>query len=238
MGLKIIGAGFGRTGTLSMKAALEQLGYSKTHHMIEVLSMGSGAQLDYWDQIGQGAKLDWQTVFDGYQACVDFPACGYWRELADAFPDAKIILNVRDFEAWYASADATIYRVSSGFPLWMRPIPRIKKIRRMLDAVIWQAVFKGRFADKAFAKQVWDQHLNEVKSGLPAERVLVFDVREGWEPLCKFLELPVPDGAFPRLNDKQQFDKLLTRLRILKYLPWFAAIGMAAIGVSAYLAFS
>ncbi|MGB0262485.1 MAG: sulfotransferase family protein [Henriciella sp.] len=238
MGLKVIGAGFGRTGTLSMKAALEQLGYLKTHHMVEVLSAGSGAQLDYWDQIGQGEAPDWHAVFDGYQACVDFPACGYWRELAEAFPEAKVILNVRDFDAWYASADATIFQVASGFPVWMRRIPRIKKIRRMLDAVIWQAVFKGRFGDKAFTKQIWEQHLGNVQAELPPDRLLVFDVRDGWEPLCAFLDVPVPEGAFPRLNDTQQFGKLLKRLRMLRYLPWVAAIGLAGMAVSAYLAFS
>ena len=129
-----------------MKPALEQLGYLKTHHMVEVLSAGSGAQLDYWDQIGQGEAPDWHAVFDGYQACVDFPACGYWRELAEAFPEAKVILNVRDFDAWYASADATIFQVASGFSVGMRRIPRIKK-----SHACWMPLFGKPFSRAALA---------------------------------------------------------------------------------------
>ena len=108
----------------------------------------------------------------------------------------------------------------------------------MLDAVIWKAVFKGRFGDKAFTKQIWEQHLGDVQAELPPDRLLVFDVRDGWEPLCAFLDVPVPEGAFPRLNDTQQFGKLLKRLRMLRYLPWVAAIGLAGMAGSAYLAFS
>ncbi len=223
MPLKIIGAGFGRTGTLSLKAALEQLGYVKTHHMLEVLS--SSNQTKLWNAIGNGEAPNWDFVFDGFEACVDFPASPYYKELMAHFPDAKIILTVRDVDKWYKSTSRTIYRLSTIIPKWARVlIPKVGNMHNLAQRNVWQKVFNGRFDDEDYAKTIFQNHIQEVKAIVPSEKLLVFEVSQGWEPLCAFLELPVPDGPFPHLNDSARM------LRIQKYLQFaFTIIPMLLI---------
>lgn len=200
MALKVIGAGFGRTGTLSLKAALEKLGFVKTHHMLEVIP--NSKQVNYWYEIGEGGKPDWDSVFEGFEACVDFPASSYYKELLAHYPDAKVILTVRDADKWYQSTINTIYRFGTITPKWARALfPRIRKTQSLADNNVWRRVFDDRFEDEDYAKQVFHDHTAEVKASVPSEKLLVFEVAQGWEPLCAFLEVPVPDEPFPRLND-------------------------------------
>ncbi|WP_084397625.1 sulfotransferase family protein [Henriciella aquimarina] len=235
MALKVIGAGFGRTGTLSLKAALEQLGYVKCHHMLEIFP--DDRLLDAWHDIAKGGTPDWDAVFDGYEATVDFPASAYWRELSAHFPEAKIILSVREFESWYASANETIYPASAGIPGWMTVIPKIRKIKEMTTLTTWTRVFDDRFKDKAHVRQVFEQHEADVKAAFPPERLLVFHPKEGWGPLCAFLDKPVPDTPFPNVNDREDFRKRVAMLARLRWLPWIAG-GLAIAGaLGAFLAF-
>ncbi len=234
MALQVIGAGFGRTGTLSMKAALEQLGYDKCHHMLEVFP--DDDQLDSWHKILQGEVPDWEAVFDGFQASVDFPSSGYWRELAAHYPEAKIILTTRSFDSWYESASETIYPVSKNIPGWMTAIPKVRKIKEMTYGVIWDRVFGGKFEDRDATRAVFEQHEADVKAAFPPERLLVFHPKEGWGPLCEFLSKPVPDGPFPNVNDRDDFKKrigMMQRMQALPFIVW--GIGLAAL--AAYLAF-
>ncbi|MEM7330144.1 MAG: sulfotransferase family protein [Pseudomonadota bacterium] len=232
MALKVIGAGFGRTGTLSMKAALEQLGYDKCHHMMEVFP--NDAQLDAWHHIAQGGAPDWDTVFDGFQASVDFPSSVYWRELVAHYPDAKIILTTRDFDSWYASASETIYPVSRDIPGWMTVISKVRKIKEMTYGAIWDRVFGGKFEDKEATRQVFEQHEADVKAAFSADRLLTFHPKQGWAPLCDFLGVPMPDGPFPNVNDRAAFKKRLGVFRMLRFVP----VGAAALAaLIAYLVF-
>lgn len=232
MALKVIGAGFGRTGTLSMKAALEQLGYDKCHHMLEVFS--SDAQLDMWHGISQGGAPDWDTVFDGFQASVDFPSSSYWRELAEHYPDAKIILTTRSFDSWYDSATETIWPVSRDIPGWLTVVPKVKKIKQMTFGAIWDRVFGGQMEDKEAARRVFEQHEADVKAAFSEDRLLVFHPKEGWGPLCAFLGKPVPDTEFPNVNDRAEFKKRIAIFKRLRLVPY----GVAAIAaLIAYLAF-
>lgn len=233
MTLKVIGAGFGRTGTLSMKAALEQLGYNKCHHMLEV--MPNATQLNAWHAISQGEAPDWDDVFDGFQASVDFPSSAYWRELAAHYPDAKIILTSRSFDSWYDSASETIYPVIATIPGWMTMIPTVKKIKDMTHGAIWDGVFGGKFEDKEATRKVFEQHEADVKSAFSDDRLLVFHPKEGWEPLCSFLGQPVPDTPFPNVNDRAEFQKRLAIFKWMRLLPYGLAAVIAAI--IAYLAF-
>ena len=237
MALEVIGAGFGRTGTLSMKAALERLGYDKCHHMVEVLGPGGDRQLDYWDAVGQGERPDWDEIFEGFKASVDFPSSVYWKELSEAYPDAKVVLTVRSFESWYESASATIYAVGRSAPAWTKLIPKPRKIGRMTDNIIWGGKFDGKFEDKAYAEKVWNTHIADVKAGLPPERLLVFEVKDGWAPLCEFLGKPIPDEPFPRVNDKAQFHKMIKSMNRLAYVPWIVGGVLAAAALAAYMAF-
>ena len=230
MSLKVIGAGFGRTGTLSMKAALEQLGYDKCHHMAEV--MPDGDQRKAWNAIGHGEAPDWNAVFEGFQASVDFPSCSYWRELSAEYPEARVILTTRDFDGWYESARETIYAFTRKIPGWLTVIPMVRTIRDMTNATVWDKVFDGRFEDKEYARKVFEQHEAEVKATIPADRLLVFHPKQGWEPLCAFLGQPIPDMPFPNVNDRDQFKKMLGVLDWINWLPWIAG-GLVALGAIA-----
>lgn len=207
--IKIIGAGFGRTGTLSLKIALEALGFTKCYHMQEAYA--HPAHVKVWRAASRGASVDWDTLFRGYQATVDWPACTFYRELMRHYPDARVLLSTRDPEQWYTSASQTIYRAARTFPVtWVRHfVPGIGPFIRMVDEIIWDGTFQGRFADKPYTVGVFMRHNEEVRRTVPPERLLVYDVREGWEPLCRFLRVPVPRGKpFPHLNDRMTFQKV------------------------------
>jgi len=196
-GLKVIGAGFGRTGTLSTKNALEELGLRPCYHMTELFERPDAAE--QWEAIVAGTPADWNTVFTGYQATVDWPACAFYKELMQVYPEAKVLLTVRDPERWYESAINTIY-VSSRSHLPQSPHAQ------MINTLIWQGTFDGKFEDKDYAIAVFHRHSEEVKQHVPPEKLLVYSVKEGWEPLCAFLGVEVPaDTPFPMLNDRASF---------------------------------
>lgn len=227
--MQIIGAGFGRTGTLSLKHALETLGFGPCYHMIEVFQNPSHISL--WHDIAQGKPADWKEIFQGYQATVDWPACEFYKELMEVYPDAKVLLSIRDPERWYESVRETIYQLNGTLPFWARWfLPKFFRLGEMTDALIWKGRFLGRFEDKAYALSVFNQHIEEVKRVVPPERLLVFDVREGWEPLCRFLGVPVPEGKeFPRLNDKAEMQRRMRQFKLTTRLAPLAAGGLLAL---------
>lgn len=201
--MKVIGAGFGRTGTLSLKAALEELGFGPCYHMKEALAHPS--HLFFWNAASKGKAVDWKQHFLPYQATVDWPACKFYKELMLEYPDAKVLLSVRDPEKWYDSARDTIYKVGKTFPMsWLRSFFPVD--------LIWKDTFDGRFEDRRYAIQVFNRHVEEVKRHVPADKLLVYEVKDGWEPLCRFLDVPVPQGKpFPRLNDTAEFERIIRR---------------------------
>jgi hypothetical protein len=211
MPLKVIGAGLGRTGTLSLKVALEELGFSKCYHMTEVFAHKGHSQV--WDAAARGEPVDWEALFRGYQATVDWPGCNFYREFLRLYPETKVILTVRDPERWYDSARQTIYYARIAFPGWITPfVPRMKHLRRMFDRLIWDGTFEGRFEDKPYAIDVFNRHNEEAQRSVPPDRLLVYEVKEGWGPLCSFLGVPIPEGKpFPHLNDAQEFRSRIRR---------------------------
>ncbi len=228
MALKVIGAGFGRTGTLSLKAALITLGYKKTHHMEDVMTNAGQAEL--WHDVAFDKSPQWDAIYTGYQAAVDFPTSAYYKELLAHYPDAKVVLTVRDFDSWYASASGTIYAVGQTLPAWLKAIvPSVRRVSEMVEQVIWQGVFAGEFEDKAHSRRVFAQHIEKVKSHVPAEQLLVYQVKEGWGPLCQFLNCEVPAEDFPHLNDTAAFQK---RLRVLGLLRWAPLVIACLVGVA------
>lgn len=222
MALQVIGAGFGRTGTLSLKHALEQLGYAKCHHMMEVFA--SGAQATYWKAIADGEAPDWDKVFEGFQSSVDFPSSIFYRELAERYPDARVILTVRSADSWYKSASQTIFAIGKATPRWLRAVvPRLRKVFAMHDRLIWARVFSERTDDAAHAKAVYERHNAAVKAAIPAQRLLVYEVKQGWEPLCAFLGKPVPATPFPNVNDTAEFRGRIRLMKIIAWVPWVLA---------------
>ena len=221
-GLQIIGAGFGRAGTTSLKSALGILGYRSCYPMRVALT--HYFHMKFWIRAKAGEDVDFRSVMSGYQATLDWPACDFYRELMAAFPDAKVLLNVRDPDQWYDSMFETIWAIQKVFPWWM---PR--EVWKIHDDILWNSRFKGEFANRAKAIAAYQAHLEEVRQTVPPERLLEYDVKEGWKPLCRFLGKPVPaDVPFPRLNDRVFFKRVMLALRIVEWLvPAVVLAGLA-----------
>ena len=201
MSLQVIGAGFGRTGTLSLKFALEKLGFDKCYHMMEV-GFNPGHR-EVWESVAAGAQIDWSTLFEGYQASVDWPSANFWREQLVAFPEAKVVLTKRDPEQWYESVMQTIWQVSkSGRG---HADPERRRGAEMAFAVIWEPVFGARMDDKDHVIDCFERHNAAVVDEVPAEQLLVYTPGDGWPPLCEFLNVPIPAEDYPRLNSKEEF---------------------------------
>ena len=202
MALQVLGAGFGRTGTNSLRLALERLGFGPCHHMFEVRD--NPGQLPAWEAAARGEPVDWDAMFAGYRAQVDWPGAAYWRQLAAHYPDARVILSIRDPDAWFDSVQATI----GPFMTTMRgrhDSPHMNAIAEMCAQFIVQDIFDGRMDDRAHATAVFAAHVEEVTAALPAERLLVYETGTGWGPLCTFLGVPVPDEPYPLTNTTTEF---------------------------------
>jgi hypothetical protein len=196
MSLAVIGAGYGRTGTLSLKSALETLGFVKCHHMIEVINTPGAA--DQWLAAIDATEVDWDALFEGFTACVDWPACHFYQALADYYPEAKVVLTVRDPLEWYQSMLATTLRV-------IRPRLADPDNRNLGTELVVKAAFNGCIDDAEHAVEMFKRHTQEVIDSIEPERLLVYNAGEGWGPLCEFLERPVPAVPFPRVNSRDEF---------------------------------
>jgi hypothetical protein len=196
--IKVICAGISRTGTMSLKEALNQLGYRSYHMEIALLEYDND-HLDMWNNFLEGkSEMDWQKLLVDYTASVDLPSAFFFRELMAEFPDAPVILTVREPDAWFQSLSKLIEMQNSRGEA-MTFLPRFKEFQRLANNV-YQVIFEGRVTDREGMIEIFNRHNEAVKAEVPPERLLVFDVREGWEPLCNFLGLPVPDGPFPHEN--------------------------------------
>jgi hypothetical protein len=210
MALKVVGAGFGRTGTLSLKHALERIGFGPCYHMMEVFPRPEHVEM--WHALAMGGPMDWDLLFRDFRSTVDWPSARWWREIAAHFPDAKVLLSVRDPEAWYKSMSDTIYQPMT-WPV-SNDVPRAMKLQNeMARKAVLEETFDNRFDDKAHAIAVFKRHIDEVRDAIAPARLLVFDVREGWEPLCRFLGVPVPEEPFPRLNDTATTQAMIRQIR-------------------------
>ena len=196
MTLKVIGSGFGRTGTMSLKLALEQIGLGPCYHMVEVFK--NPAAPDMWSAAADDpAHADWGKIFEGYTSTVDWPNATYYKELAAAYPAAKVVHTERDAEDWYESTQATIFAERPGMDP-DAPFPR------MIGKVIFR-LFDGRMHDKDHLISVYKTHNAQVRAVIPRERLLIYHVADGWGPLCGFLGVPVPDGPTPKVNSREEF---------------------------------
>jgi len=215
--MKVIGAGFGRTGTMSLKAALEALDCGPCYHMAEVFK-----HLDHvptWEAAARGEPVDWTSLMAGWGASVDWPACTFYAELMAAFPEAKVLLSTRDPARWYESCRETIYRPDTLFPLrlLLNYSPRTRAVMRMGRTIIWQGTFGGRFLDRERAIAAYEAHVEAVLRAVPPDRLLVYEVSQGWEPLCRFLGVPVPERPFPHVNDRAAVRRGLTAMNAVAW---------------------
>jgi hypothetical protein len=214
MTLKIIGAGYGRTGTSSIRQALDDLGYP-CYHMADVLfNPANKADVDFWQEVADGdpmASHDWDRVFGRYSATVDYPACAAWRALVRDHPEAKVLLTLhpKGAEAWYDSCLTTIYAgtdLDSATDFGAR-------INGMMDQLIWKGMMQGTMEHRDQAIARYEAHIAEVKAEVPADRLLVFTATDGWEPLCAFLGHPVPEAPFPNVNNREHMAQVMNRMR-------------------------
>ncbi len=195
--LSLIGAAFPRTGTMSVKRALEYLGLGQCYHMHEVFL--NPEHIPVW-RAGCNDKIpDWQNLFAGYAATLDAPACLYWKELALAFPDAKVLLLRRDPDTWYESMYSTVFQTIMNSNEATEPA--LEMIRRLF----LEKYMKGRFEDKDFAISTYRRYCNQVIEEVPRDRLLVYEVSQGWAPLCAFLGYDIPQDSFPKKNKRDEF---------------------------------
>jgi hypothetical protein len=209
--MKLIGAGLPRTGTLSQKIALEMLGFAPCYHMVNVLT--DLEETPRWRQAVDG-DLSPAEIFEGFEATVDWPGSFFYRELVDLYPDAKVLLSVRSSERWARSMRDTIWGVIYGDIL----IRHLSDARRIVDpewdsyiglmSEMWRRsglIENAQTTTEADMAAAMERYHDDVRAAVPAERLLVWSVSDGWEPLCEFLEVPVPDADFPLVNDSAQF---------------------------------
>ena len=194
MALKVIGAGLGRTGTLSLKLALEQLGFGPCYHMTEVLMEPSRGVL--WVRAADG-QADWDAIFAGYESMVDYPGCSFWRELAQFYPSAKVLLSVRKPQDWFDSTQQTIFSDEHNKPFLK------SALAEFFDKTVFNK-YRDRIHDRDFMISAFERHNAEVQRMVSADRLLVYEVTQGWPPLCKFLGVPTPDSPFPRVNSREE----------------------------------
>ena len=200
--MKVIGVGLPRTGTLSLKVALEMLGFGPCYHMTEVF--GDHAAWPLWIKAAAGERIEWSDIFNRWGSTTDAPGCVFWRQLADYYPKAKLILSVRDAEKWFASTQATILKPSNHESLGLAD----SDIFKLIGAVGWSPQADENH-DKAFMLKRFNEHNAAVQKAFGPDRLLVFEASQGWEPLCKFLGVPVPAQPYPRVNSTEDFQKMV-----------------------------
>lgn len=203
--MNLINAGLGRTGTTSLKGALETLGISPIFHTTDLFM--SSKDLATWDQALSGKPVDWRAFFAPY-AAADWPAALVYRDVITAHPEAKVMLTVRDPESWFESISGTLSQILS----MKLPFRRFQQTKTFLREHAINGLFEGKVDDKAHMLELFDRHIEAVRDFVPAEKLLIYDVREGWEPLCRFLEIEVPAKPFPRLNQRGGFEAMARRM--------------------------
>jgi hypothetical protein len=191
--LKIVGSGLGRTGTKSLQSALNMLGFGPCHHMVEVFAHPESAAL--WIEAAAG-RPDWDAIFAGYQAMVDYPGAHYWRQLAAYYPHAKVLHTVRDPDDWFESTQATIFAPDG-------PTKRQGPMSEFFASFMGE--FRARMHERAFMTGHFRRHTEAVKQAIPPQRLLVYEAGQGWEPLCRFLDVPIPKEPYPSENSRAEF---------------------------------
>ncbi len=220
MQLEIIGTGLARTGTMSLKQALEYLTGKRCFHMIELLK--NPARIEILKKGYKSNQIEWSKFYEGYHSALDYPTCLYYPDLVKLNPDIKVIHTRRDFDSWYHSVKETVYR---GKPktikdvtslvknmLFSKDYRKVAPVFMFNDKLIWRGQFESRFEDKEFMRAKYQSHEALVTSSIKAENLLWYDVKEGWAPLCQFLGKTVPEIDFPKANERKEFNRKMDKL--------------------------
>ncbi len=222
MALDIVGAAFPRTGTFSLKLALERLGFGPCHHMAEVLAHPETAPL--WIAAADGAP-DWDTIFKDYHSCVDAPSCFFWRQIWSAYPGARVILTERDPEEWFASTQATVFS-----PMWRARTAKMP-LKDFFNKIINSMGENMHNHDFMVAR--YREYCDEVKRTVPGDQLLVLKIGEGWERLCRFLGVDVPEEPYPKSNTREELKAMMDMMAAQGDAMDFNAIAEKTHGLSA-----
>ena len=226
MTIRVIGVGLGQTGTHSLSAALELLGFGECFHADKMLEQGDVKAAQAWLDIAAGKPARWNDIFREYRSIASFPAWALYKEMLAQFPDARVVLTVRDKEQWFNDINAGDYAAFKADPSWLFWFSPVKRVMRKLEKLlILDRKYHHKLHDRQYALEVFEEHIQEVRRAVPADRLLIFDVKQGWGPLCDFLNVPVPgDKPFPRLNDIES-----VRARLRSRFFFFRGVEIAAL---------
>ena len=221
MAIEVIGAGLGRTGTMSLKFALERMGLGPCFHMVELMKVPE--RLKYLKQAHKTGDSDWDALFHGFSSAVDYPICLYLQPLLQKYPDAKVVLTLRDPDVWYTSVTNTIWHAAPHSAsdilklIWgtirHKDMRKVAPVFNHSDQLIWKEQFEGRFRDKDFAIAKYHEHTEWVRSIVPEGQLLEYNLGDGWVPLCEFLDKEILKEEFPKSNDQAEFQRKLKRLQ-------------------------
>ena len=196
---------------MSLKGAIEELGFPCFHMIDLITGENRDRDLPYWIKIANDEPVDWDEVFEPWEATVDWPAASRWEQLIEAFPDAAVLLNYRDFDGWYKSVENTILAVKQAARAGElredanREGPK-PELWGVIEQLIWQGDFQDKFEDREWVRQMYFDRMETIKSTVPSNRLIVWELgTDGWEPICEALGVDVPDKPFPRLHDTNEF---------------------------------
>lgn len=198
MGLQVVGAGVGRTGTHSLQLALQQLLGGRCYHMIEVF--GRPDDIPVWHAAVNGDMPDWNAFLAEYVATVDWPGAACWREIWEANPDAVVLLSSRDADAWWKSASNTIFQIGD-----REAQDDVGRAQMAMGLAMFEKRFTPNWRDEAEAKRAFEAHNADVRASVPADQLIDYRTGDGWKPICEKLGLPVPEEPFPHLNTTDEF---------------------------------
>jgi len=214
MSLFVIGTGLSRTGTTTLRKVIEELGFGPCYNSTELFIRPRG--IEFWEALEKGQEVDFESFFSDYNAIIGFPGYIFHQQLKDRYPSAKIILSYRDPDEWYEDISTTVFESASSHvnkayanevrsfdPYLADCIERIHALQlRMLE----ENYFEGRFSDQELSVKRYVEWNESIKEIYPEDELLVYQVTEGWEPVCEFLGVPVPeDKEFPHLNHPTSF---------------------------------
>lgn len=202
MSLKVIGAGMGRTGTMSLKLALERIGFGPCYHGSDLVS--KPADWPHWQDAIDGQLGHFEEIFRDYASVTDAPGWFFFRQLSDIYPDAKVILTVRDPDGWFESTQETVLSDRIGAMLTKAPKPLFSIVHTMF---LRRA--GPRMHDRDYMIDWFERHNEDVCRAIKPERLLIYEAAQGWAPLCRFLGVPVPEEPFPRSNERKHLENIV-----------------------------
>jgi len=235
--MQVIGVGLNRTGTTSLALALDELGFGPCYNL-RTLNSEPHRVADWITAEKDPAQGDWKRIFAGFKSAAGSPTSAYWQEIADAFPSAKVILTIRPADSWYESVGATLTQALAPQPAalrvltWQKQSHYDEKASEEFQERTWEREIGGDFSDRDRTIEAFDKHIADVRANIPAERLLVYSVRDGWGPLCAFLGVPEPQRPFPRENDRATFRRRLRGARNQVLVPRVLALAGVATGLT------